>query len=61
MPDKEENGMTSKYHEMLAKLRKDLDETLNELIFTFAEEVPEGSPVYNDLREDIINALRTGS
>lgn len=53
--------MTSKYHEMLAKLRKDLDETLNELIFTFAEEVPEGSPVYNELREDIINALRTGS
>ncbi|MBP0962425.1 MAG: hypothetical protein J5864_09825 [Oscillospiraceae bacterium] len=53
--------MTSKYQEMLAKLRKDLDAAVNELIFSFAEEVPENSPVYYELREDIINALRTGS
>jgi hypothetical protein len=53
--------MTSKYQKLLDDLRKELDEAVNELIFSFAEEVPENSPVYHELREDILNALRTGA
>ena len=54
-------NMNDNFQKKMMKLRSDIEEALSDFIYHFADDIPKDSPAYQQIREDFINALCTGS